>query len=50
MSKTKIKKKITSNLNSYNFVFVYYKESLKYGEIKLNKKEFHKLNQPIYLN
>ena len=24
--------------------------SLKYSEIKLNKKEFHKSKQPIYLN
>ena len=24
--------------------------SLKFGEIKLNKKEFHRSKQPIYLN
>ena len=24
--------------------------SLEFGEIKLNKKEFHRLKQPIYLN
>ena len=24
--------------------------SIKYGELKLNKKEFHRSKQPIYLN
>ena len=49
MSKIKIKK-ITDNLNGYNFVFTQYKMSLKLVEIKLNKKEFHRLKQATYLN
>ena len=49
MSKIKIKK-ITNNLNGYVFVLFYYRMSLKFGEIKLNKKEFHRSKQPIYLN
>ena len=38
MSKIKIKK-FTNNLNAYNFVFAYYKMSLKFSETKLNQKE-----------
>ena len=38
MSKIKIKK-FANNLNAYNFVFAYYKMSLKFGETKLNQKE-----------
>ena len=49
MSKIKIKK-ITNNLNGYNFVFAYCKMSLNIGGIKLNKKEFYRSKQPIYLN
>ena len=49
MSKIKIKK-ITDNLNGYNFVFTQYKMSLKLVEIKLNKKEFHRSKQATYLN
>ena len=49
MSKIK-RNKIKSNLNGYNFAFAQYKMSLKFGEIKLNKKEFHRSRQPIYLN
>ena len=43
-------KNLTNFLSSDNFDFVQYKMSLKYSEIKLNKKEFHKSKQPIYLN
>ena len=35
-------KKFTNNLNCYNFVFAQYKMSLKFGEIKFKKKEFHR--------
>ena len=49
MSKIKIKK-FPSNLNGYNFVFAQYEISPKFGEMKLNKKEFHRSKQPIYLN
>ena len=49
MSKIKIKK-FTNNLTGYNFVFAQYKMSLKFGEIKLNKKEFHRSKEPVYLN
>ena len=49
MSKIKIKK-ITNNLNGYNFVFTYCKMSIHIGGIKLNKKEFYRSKQPIYLN
>ena len=49
ISRIKIKK-FTNNLNGYDFVFAQYKMSLKFGEIKLNKKEFHRSKQPIYLN
>ena len=37
MSKIK-DKKFTNNLNDYKFVFAQYKISLKFGEIKFNKK------------
>ena len=43
-------KKITKNLNGCNFVFASYKMSLKFGEIELHRKEFHRSKQPIYLN
>ena len=49
MSKIK-KKKFTNNLNAYNFVFAYYKMSLKFGETKLNLKETLRWKQAIYLN
>ena len=49
MSKVK-DKKLTNNLNGYRLVFAQYKISLKFGEIKFNKKKFHRSKQPIYLN
>ena len=50
MSKIKTEKKIKNDLNGYNFVFAQYKMSLKFHETKLNKKEFNRSKQPIYLN
>ena len=37
-------------MSGYNFVFAQHKISLKFDEIKLNKKEFQRSKQPIYLN
>ena len=50
MTKIKINKKTTSNLNGYSFLFAQYKMNLKLEEIKLNRNEFHRSSQQIYLN
>ena len=49
MSKIKIKQ-ITNKFNDYDFVFAQYIMSPKFSEIELNKKEFRRSKQPIYLN
>ena len=48
MSKIKLKQ-ITNKFNSYDFVFAQYIMSPKFSEIELNKKEFRRSKQPIYL-
>ena len=40
----------TRKNQSINFIFLSIKMNLKFGEIKIDKKEFHKFKKPIDLN